>query len=191
MNLFDRYITRNFLQAYLYCIIGFISIGSFSISATASRLSRSARRFWSRLEYYGTQIPQILVILLPAPSLLALLFVPGGCRARTKCLDADGGYGLIRVLTPLSSWRFLRRRSVSRLIIPWRRMPRWRENFSLRTKVRPRRRANFPEPPRFTHLVIQRLRPSPMSSIMSKYYNRIPPITSPWPSGGTRAISTR
>src|SRR5207247_7568370 len=78
MNLFDRYITRNFLQAYLYCIIGFISIWFiFDISDSISTFLDQHVGFGRVLEYYGTQIPQILVILLPVSLLLTLLFVLG------------------------------------------------------------------------------------------------------------------
>src|SRR5207237_2625538 len=78
MSLFDRYITRNFLQAYLYCIIGFISIWFiFDISDSISTFLDRHVGLGRVLEYYATQIPQILVILLPVSLLLALLFVLG------------------------------------------------------------------------------------------------------------------
>ena len=91
MNLFDRYITRNFLQAYLYCIIGFISIWFiFDISDSISTFLDQHVGFGRVLEYYGTQIPQILVILLPVSLLLALLFCSRADVARERnCLDAD------------------------------------------------------------------------------------------------------
>src|SRR5205814_7049012 len=103
MNLFDRYITRNFLQAYLYCIIGFISIWFiFDISDSISTFLDQHVGFGRVLEYYGTQIPQILVILLPVSLLLALLFVLGRMsRANEIVSMLTAGIGLIRVLTPL------------------------------------------------------------------------------------------
>src|SRR5205085_346492 len=66
MRLLDRYVLRNFLQAYSYCIAGFISIWFiFDISDNIStfldeRVSRSLIA-----KYYLMQAPQILVILLP------------------------------------------------------------------------------------------------------------------------------
>ena len=103
MNLFDRYITRNFLQAYLYCIIGFISIWFiFDISDSISTFLDQHVGFGRVLEYYATQIPQILVILLPVSLLLALLFVLGRMsRANEIVSMLTAGIGLIRVLTPL------------------------------------------------------------------------------------------
>ena len=80
----DRYITRNFLQAYLYCIIGFISIWFiFDISDSISTFLDQHVGFGRVLEYYGTQIPQILAILLPVSRWRCFLF-SGECRARTK-----------------------------------------------------------------------------------------------------------
>src|ERR1044072_8743080 len=78
MKLLFRYVLRQFLQAYFYCIAGFISIWFiFDISDNIStfldeRVSRSLIA-----KYYLTQAPQILVILLPVALLLALLFCLG------------------------------------------------------------------------------------------------------------------
>src|SRR4029077_18943717 len=78
MRLLDRYVLRYFLQAYFYCIAGFISIWFiFDISDNLStfldeRISRSLI-----LKYYLTQVPQILVVLLPVALLLATLFCLG------------------------------------------------------------------------------------------------------------------
>src|SRR5436853_2777146 len=103
MSLFDRYITRNFLQAYLYCIIGFISIWLiFDISDSISTFLDQHFGFGRVLAFYATQIPEILVILLPVSLLLALLFVLGRMsRANELVSMLTAGIGLIRVLTPL------------------------------------------------------------------------------------------
>src|SRR5213075_1180341 len=103
MNLFDRYITRNFLQAYLYCIIGFISIWFiFDISDSISTFLDQHVGFGRVLEYYATQIPQILVILLPVSLLLSLLFILGRMsRANEVVSMLTAGVSLPRVLLPL------------------------------------------------------------------------------------------
>src|SRR5213594_3577269 len=103
MNLFDRYITRNFLQAYLYCIIGFISIWFIlDISDSISTFLYQHVGLGRVLEFYGTQLPQILVILLPVSLLLALLFVLGRMsRANEIVSMLTAGIGLMRVLAPL------------------------------------------------------------------------------------------
>jgi LPS export ABC transporter permease LptG len=103
MSLFDRYITRNFLQAYLYCIIGFIAIWLiFDISDSISAFLELHMSFGRVLEFYATQIPQILIILLPVALLLALLFVLGRMsRANEIVSMLTAGTSLIRVLRPL------------------------------------------------------------------------------------------
>src|SRR5437667_4899096 len=103
VNLFDRYITRKFLQAYLYCIIGFISIWFiFDISDSISTFLDQHVGLGRVLEFYATQVPQILVILLPVALLLALLFVLGRMsRANEIVSMLTAGTSLIRVLTPL------------------------------------------------------------------------------------------
>ena len=103
MKLFDRYITRNFLQAYIYCIVGFIAIWLiFDISDSISTFLDLHFTFRRVLEFYATQVPQILVILLPVALLLALLFVLGRMsRANEIVSMLTAGASLIRVLTPL------------------------------------------------------------------------------------------
>src|SRR4029079_19268721 len=97
MNLFDRYITRNFMQSYLSCIIGFISIWFiFDISDSISTFLDQHVAFGRVLEYYGTQIPPLLVTLLPVSLLLALLFVLGRMsRANEIVSMLTAGIGLI------------------------------------------------------------------------------------------------
>lgn len=103
MRLLDRYVLRHFLQAYSYCIAGFISIWFiFDVSENIStfldeRISRSLIA-----KYYLTQVPQILVILLPVALLLALLFCLGRMsRANEIVSMLTSGVSLARVVAPL------------------------------------------------------------------------------------------
>src|SRR5947209_8065523 len=109
MKLLDRYVIRNFLQAYVYCIIGFISIWLiFDISDSISTFLDQHASLGRVLEYYGTQVPQILVILLPVSLLLALLFVLGRMsRANEIVSMLTAGTSLTRVLAPLFAIGFL------------------------------------------------------------------------------------
>src|ERR1700756_302710 len=103
MRLLDRYVIKNFSQAYIYCIAGFISIWLiFDVSDNISTFIDEHLPFSRVLQYYLTQVPQILVILLPVSLLLALLFVLGRMsRANEIVSMLTAGIGLIRVLTPL------------------------------------------------------------------------------------------
>src|SRR5678815_2011541 len=103
MRLLDRYLLRNFLQAYFYCIAGFFSIWFiFDISDNIStfleeRISRSLIA-----KYYLTQMPQILVILLPVALLLALLFCLGRMSRSNEIVSAlTAGVSLPRLVAPL------------------------------------------------------------------------------------------
>ncbi len=103
MRLLDRYVVRYFLQAYLYCILGFVSIWFiFDISDNLStfldeRVSRSLIA-----KYYLTQAPQILVILLPVALLLALLFCLGRMSRSNEIVSMlTAGVSLPRLIAPL------------------------------------------------------------------------------------------
>lgn len=103
MRLLDRYVTRNFLQAYVYCIAGFVSIWLiFDVSDNISTFIDSHVGFTRVARYYLTQLPQILVILLPVSLLLALLFALGRMsRANEIVSMLTAGVSVPRVLLPL------------------------------------------------------------------------------------------
>src|SRR5438046_8703901 len=78
MKLLDRYVIRNFLQVYLYCIAGFISIWLiFDVSDNISTFIDEHVGLLLVGRYYATQIPQVFLILLPVSLLLSLLFALG------------------------------------------------------------------------------------------------------------------
>lgn len=103
MKLLDRYVVRTFLQAYLYCIVGFISIWFiFDISDNISNFVDQHIGIFRVVQYYLTQVPQILVILLPVSLLLALLFSLGRMsRANEIVSMLTAGVSIPRVLLPL------------------------------------------------------------------------------------------
>src|SRR2546430_4973210 len=99
----DQYVTVYFLQAYFYCIAGFVSIWFiFDVSDNIStfldqRISRTLI-----LKYYFTQMPQILVVLLPVALLLALLFSLGRMSRSNEIVSMlTSGVSLPRILAPL------------------------------------------------------------------------------------------
>src|SRR5436309_4843143 len=103
MKLLDRYVIRNFLQVYLYCIAGFISIWLiFDISDNISTFLDEHVPLWRLLHYYVTQVPQILVILLPVSLLLALLFCLGRMSRTNEIVSMlTAGISVPRLLAPL------------------------------------------------------------------------------------------
>jgi lipopolysaccharide export system permease protein len=103
MKLLDRYVIRNFLQVYTYCIAGFISIWLIlDISENISTFLEQHVGFVSTVRFYGTQVPQLLMIMLPVSLLLALLFSLGRMsRANEIVSMLTAGISIPRVLLPL------------------------------------------------------------------------------------------
>src|SRR5436189_2044174 len=103
MKLLDRYVIRNFLQIYLYCIAGFISIWLiFDVSDNISTFIDQHVGLLLVVRYYATQIPQVFIILLPVSLLLSLLFALGRMsRANEIVSMLTAGISLPRVLLPL------------------------------------------------------------------------------------------
>ena len=103
MRLLDRYVIRNFLQAYFYCIAGFLSIWLiFDVSDNISTFIDEHFGLALTMRYYATQVPQVFIILLPVSLLLALLFSLGRMsRANEIVSMLTAGVSIPRVLTPL------------------------------------------------------------------------------------------
>src|SRR5437762_3931690 len=103
MRLLDRYVIRNFLQVYLYCIAGFLSIWLiFDVSDNISTFIDEHFGFALTVRYYATQVPEVFIILLPVSLLLALLFCLGRMsRANEIVSMLTAGVSIPRVLLPL------------------------------------------------------------------------------------------
>ncbi len=103
MRLLDRYVIRNFLQIYFYCIAGFISIWLiFDVSDNISTFIDEHVGLLLVIRYYATQLPQVFIILLPVSLLLSLLFALGRMsRANEIVSMLTAGVSLPRVLLPL------------------------------------------------------------------------------------------
>ena len=103
MRLLDRYVIRNFLQVYFYCIAGFISIWLiFDVSDNISSFIDNHIGLALVARYYGTQLPQVFIILLPVSLLLSLLFALGRMsRANEIVSMLTAGISLPRLLLPL------------------------------------------------------------------------------------------
>src|ERR1700747_2443211 len=104
MKLLDRYVIRNFLQVYLYCIIGFISIWLiFDISDNISTFIDQHVGLATAVRFYAVQVPQVFIILLPVSLLLALLFSLGRMSRSNEIVSMlTAGISIPRVLFPLA-----------------------------------------------------------------------------------------
>ena len=103
MRLLDRYVIRNFVQVYFYCIAGFVSIWLiFDVSDNISSFIDNHIPLSLVARYYATQLPQVFIILLPVSLLLSLLFALGRMsRANEIVSMLTAGVSLPRVLMPL------------------------------------------------------------------------------------------
>jgi len=109
MRLLDRYVIRNFLQVYLYCIAGFTSIWLiFDVSDNISSFIDNHISLALVARYYATQIPQVFIILLPVALLLSLLFALGRMSRSNEIVSMlTAGVSLPRVLLPLMAMGLL------------------------------------------------------------------------------------
>lgn len=104
MRLLDRYVVSNFLQAYVYCIAGFLSIWLiFDISDNISTFIDEKFGFMLTLKYYLTQAPEVLILyILPTSLVLALLFSLGRMSRVNEIVSMlTAGVSIPRVLGPL------------------------------------------------------------------------------------------
>ena len=103
MKLLDRYVLRTFLHAYAYCIAAFVSIWLiFDISDNLSTFVDDRVSLALVTRYYLTQLPQILVFLLPVALLLALLFSLGRMSRTNELVSMlTAGVSIPRLILPL------------------------------------------------------------------------------------------
>jgi lipopolysaccharide export system permease protein len=103
VRLLDRYLLRIFCQAYLYCMAAFLSIWLiFDISDTISTFLDRRFTLMRGVEFYLTQLPHVLMILLPVSLLLALLFSLGRMSRTNEIISMlTAGVSLMRLLAPL------------------------------------------------------------------------------------------
>src|SRR3989440_11835286 len=106
MRLLDRYVIQNFLQVYCYCIAGFISIWLiFDVSDNISMFIDQHVPLSLVGRYYATQIPQVLIILLPVSLLLSLLFALARMSRSNEIVSMlTAGISISRVFLPLHAF---------------------------------------------------------------------------------------
>ena len=103
MGIFDRYLLKNFLTPFFYCLLGFVSIWFiFDLSHNLLDYLDGGATISILLDYYRTQVPEILVICLPLSSLLALLYSLTAMSRSNEIISMLGaGRHVMRLLLPL------------------------------------------------------------------------------------------
>lgn len=103
MRLLDRYVLANFLRAYIFCIAAFLAIWIvFDFSDKISTFLDENVSVADILHYYLTQMPAIIVVVLPIALLLAVI----ACLSRMSRTNEivsmlTAGVSVPRLLVPL------------------------------------------------------------------------------------------
>ncbi|MDQ6624173.1 MAG: LptF/LptG family permease [Verrucomicrobiota bacterium] len=103
MRLLDRYVLRAFLRAYMYCIAAFLAVWLvFDISDKISTFLDENVTLRAIVNYYLTQAPEIIVVLLPVALLLALIFCLSRMSRTNEIVSMlTAGISIPRLLVPL------------------------------------------------------------------------------------------
>jgi lipopolysaccharide export system permease protein len=103
MRILDRYVLQKFLLPFVYCFLGFIAIWFiFDLSDNLPDFLQGKAGFDVLLEYYKSQIPEIVVISLPVGALLALLYSLTAMSRSNEIISMLGaGVSVSRFLVPL------------------------------------------------------------------------------------------
>ena len=105
MKLLDRYVIRNFLQAFFYSSAAFFAIWLvFDISDNISVFLDKQFGFTGTAGYYLSQLPEVFVNLLPIALLLGLLFSLGRMSRTNEIVSMlTSGVSIPRMLLPLAA----------------------------------------------------------------------------------------
>ena len=103
MRIFDRYVLQKFVLPFVYCFLGFIAIWFiFDLSDNLPDFLQGKAGFDFLLEYYKSQVPEIIVISLPIGALLALLYSLTSMSRSNEIISMLGaGVSVARLLVPL------------------------------------------------------------------------------------------
>jgi lipopolysaccharide export system permease protein len=103
MRILDRYVLQKFLLPFVYCFLGFIAIWFiFDLSDNLPDFLQGKAGFDVLLEYYRSQISEIIVVSLPIGALLALLYSLTAMSRSNEIISMLGaGVSVTRVLVPL------------------------------------------------------------------------------------------
>lgn len=102
MRLLDRYLLREFLIPFGYCLTGFLIFWmSFDLFQDLPELQRDHLHFLDYVEYYLWKTPELLIIVLPVALLLALLYaLTNHARFHELTAMRSAGISLWRISVP-------------------------------------------------------------------------------------------
>jgi len=103
MTTLDRYVLRKFSVPFFYCFAGFVGIWFiFDLADNLQDFIQGQASAEALVDYYATQVPEIIVIALPLATLLALLYSLAGMSRSNEIISMLGaGRSILRILMPL------------------------------------------------------------------------------------------
>jgi lipopolysaccharide export system permease protein len=103
MTILDRYVLKKFLMPFAYCFMGFVGIWFiFDLADNLQDFIQGKATFEVLLDYYASQVPEIIVIALPLGTLLALLYSLSAMSRSNEIISMLGaGRSVVRILIPL------------------------------------------------------------------------------------------
>jgi len=109
MRLLDRYLLRELLAPFSYCLIGFLVFFiAFDVMDELSNLQKLRLQAADILEYYAVKTPEIMVTIMPVAFLLALLYtLTHLARHHEITAIRAAGVSLIRLSMPYMAVGFV------------------------------------------------------------------------------------
>ena len=103
VRLLDRYLIRNFLLPFVYCVLGFLAVWLvFELGSHATEFVSGGVPLKGIAAFYWSQLPSIALIVLPIGLLLALLYCLGKMSQSNELLAMlSSGVSLERILVPI------------------------------------------------------------------------------------------
>lgn len=108
MRLLDRYLLRELLIPFSYCLVGFLIFWiSSDVFAQMSEFQKERLKLPEVLEYYAVKMPEMMVTVLPIAFLLALLYaLTNHARHHELTAIRAAGVSLARIALPYWDWAF-------------------------------------------------------------------------------------
>ncbi len=103
MRILDRYILRSFLEPFLLCFLGFLSILIiFDLNNNLGDFMEGRARSSLILTYYAHQLPHFIMLSVPVALLLALLYCLSKLSRSNEIISMlTAGRSIPRILVPL------------------------------------------------------------------------------------------
>lgn len=104
LKLLDRYVLRSFLEPFIICTLGFLAIWLiFDLSDNGPDFIQAKASLKVMAGFYLTQLPAIVLIVLPVGLLLALLFsLSRMSRSNEIISQLTAGVSIFRIIVPLA-----------------------------------------------------------------------------------------